>query len=144
MLPLSNERNLQRFCYAYSLRTSRETATRQTPESIKGPRFGSISLRGSSVRHVEVLARRSEFSEDRRKTSRGICLSNLTEPTKPVVYTDRGGVAGRYPPTNYSLLFILFTRMRADALSHIYADRSRGRGRGRGKGEREKERAVQP
>lgn len=73
---------------------------------------------------TEVFVRRSEFSEDRRKTSRGICLSNLTEPTKPVVYTDRGGVAGRYPPTNYSLLFILFTRVRAPR-SHIYARRER-------------------
>jgi len=43
-------------------------------------------------------------------------LSNLTEPTKPVVYTDRSGVVDQYLPTNYSLLFILFTRMRADAL----------------------------
>jgi len=88
----------------------------------------------------------AEFSEDRRKTSRGICLSNLTEPTKPVVYTDRDGVAGRYPPTNYSLLFILFTRMRADALpALIYEDpeqreREREREREGGGGERKTER----
>lgn len=69
------------------------------------------------------LARRSEFSEDRRKTSRGICLSNLTEPTKPVVYTDRSGVVGRYLPTNYSLIYFIYAyaRGRTTLRSRIYA-----------------------
>jgi len=128
------------FCYTCSLcswRNSGSTKSREFQDSVR-------YLRRSSVRHVEILACRSEFSEDRRKTSRGICLSNLTEPTKPVVYTDRGGVAGRYPPTNYSLLFILFTRMRADALSALIYTQTWSRGRGRGR-ERERERGtVQP
>lgn len=64
-------------------------------------------------------------------------MSKLTEPTKPVVYTDRGEVAGRYPPTNYSLLFILFTRMRADALSTLI------RRPGAEKGKRERERGTE-
>ena len=118
------------------------------------------SIRYFDGSSVELLAQ-SEFSEDRRKTSHGICLSNLTEPTKPVVYTDRSGVAGRYPPTNYSFLFILFTRMRADALSALVYTQTRSRRRekeggreGEREGEREREkererererdRAVQP
>lgn len=81
-------------------------------------------------------------------------MSNLTEPTKPVVYTDRGGVAGRYPPTNYSLLFILFTRVRAGALLALEythdarrekdeeRDQERERERGREKRERESGAAI--
>lgn len=69
-------------------------------------------------------------------------MSNLTELTKPVVYTDRNGVAGRvYPPTNYSLLFILFTRMSADApFALIYTQTGAYKEEGEGKGERERKR----
>ena len=67
-------------------------------------------------------------------------MSNLTDPTKPVVYTDRSRVAGT-PSTNYSLLFILFTRMRAGApfaLIYVYTIRKPER---REKGERVRKRA---
>lgn len=100
-------------------------------------------FRRSSIRHVDVLVRQFEFSEDRRKTSRGICLSNLTKPTKPVVYTDRNGVAGTRRLIIASYLFYLRVCARTHpSLSYIRKP-ERQRGGVRKENERERERKIE-